>query len=939
MKSKLRYLSIVQALAALVCSCVMLPLARANSNLLTNGDFESEPSWGGGVGVPDSGETALIGSELPGWTIEPNHAVTIHISSGPYLVIGGAYSVNTDGEGYDGHNANFYQDFSSSTNLSYALSFDWQSWGYHTNPTPSQLKISVTDTVTSAALFIGLYNYDGNAPHPVHTVTTNLLGTGNTLRLRIEESPESGYNDNTYVVDNFGVLASSPQLFVTILPAGAIAAGAQWQLDGGAFQNSGVTVSNLSAGNHTVAFNSISGWIAPTNQTVSLTPGSTATITGTYSPIGALQVTISPADAVSAGAQWQVDGGAFQNSGVVVTNLTVGDHTVAFKTISGWNTPGNQVVAIVSGATNSASGTYIALGALQVTLSPPAAVSAGAQWQVDGGAFQNSGSVVTNLVAGNHTVSFNTVSGWVAPGDLTAGVSAHSTNTYSGTYTVAPSAVRVFCVPVEAVAAGAQWQLDGGAFQNSGVTVGNLAAGDYTVAFNNISGWITPTNQTVSLTPGNTATITGTYAPIGALQVTISPTCAVVAGAQWRVDGGPFQNSGAVVTNLAGGKREVSFNSVVGWTAPGNQTVTVNAGITTIATAVYTQGSTPGTITWTSGGGPNHNWSNPANWDLNRAPTNTDIVLIPYTDGSNNCLLDVNTNVAGLLIGECAGGGSDGLNLNGHTLEVDGPITVKSSAAFTISNSGTLIGASNTIISGVIGWTAGGLVGTFTIASNSVVNIALASNDHYLGNCVVTNYGTVNWRDDILYAGGSSPATVIYNYGLWNAEDDRALSTTFFGGNIVFDNFGTFRKSGGASGGYSQMQADVTFNNTGTVDVQQGNLRLEGGGNFSGGSITTNGAGTTILVSGSYNLNGTATGTNLVEDGADLIGTTVINGGLTWFAGSWIGAVTVASNSVVNIARASNAHYLGNCIVSNYGTVNWRDDILYAGCSIPATVI
>src|ERR1017187_7124389 len=135
------------------------------------------------------------------------------------------------------------------------------------------------------------------------------------------------------------------------------------------------------------------------------------------------------------------------------------------------------------------------------------------------------------------------------------------------------------------------------------------------------------------------------------------------------------------------------------------------------------------------------------------------------------------------------------------------------------------------------------------------------------------------------------------------------------------------------------MQAGVTFNNIGTVDVQQGNLRLEGGGNSSGGSITANGTGTTILVSGSYNLNGTATGTNLVEDGGNLIGTNIVNGGLTWLSGAWTGALTVASNSVVNIARASNDHYLGNCIVTNYGTVNWRDDILYAGGGSPATVI
>ena len=50
---------------------------------------------------------------------------------------------------------------------------------------------------------------------------------------------------------------------------------------------------------------------------------------------GSLQVTITPSGAISAGAQWQVDGGAWRNSGSTVSGLSVGSHTVAFKTVSG----------------------------------------------------------------------------------------------------------------------------------------------------------------------------------------------------------------------------------------------------------------------------------------------------------------------------------------------------------------------------------------------------------------------------------------------------------------------------------------------------------------------------------------------------------------------------------------------------------------------------
>jgi len=190
---------------ASVLGSTNIPLS---GQLLVNGGFENEPNWAGGVSF-DGGETALVGNELPGWTVEPGHAVTIHTRN-MYLVISGQYGANADGEGYNNHNANFYQDFNSGLIYTYTLSFNWQSWGL-TGVTPqrqlTQLKVSVADTVTGGVLFTGLYSYDTSFG-PVHLVTTNFFGTGNPLRLRIEESPETGVNDNMFVMDNFSVVTS-----------------------------------------------------------------------------------------------------------------------------------------------------------------------------------------------------------------------------------------------------------------------------------------------------------------------------------------------------------------------------------------------------------------------------------------------------------------------------------------------------------------------------------------------------------------------------------------------------------------------------------------------------------------------------------------------------------------------------------------------------------
>lgn len=73
---------------------------------------------------------------------------------------------------------------------------------------------------------------------------------------------------------------------------------------------------------------------------------------------GSLQVTISPTDAVSAGAQWQVDGGAWQDSANTASNLPVGSHTVAYQTVPAWNTPSSQTVVVSAGATTVTNGVY-----------------------------------------------------------------------------------------------------------------------------------------------------------------------------------------------------------------------------------------------------------------------------------------------------------------------------------------------------------------------------------------------------------------------------------------------------------------------------------------------------------------------------------------------------------------------------------------------------
>ena len=205
-----------------------------------------------------------------------------------------------------------------------------------------------------------------------------------------------------------------------------------------------------------------------------------------------------------------------------------------------------------------------------------------------------------------------------------------------------------------------------------------------------------------------------------------------------------------------------------------------------------------------------------------------------------------------------------------------------------------------------------------------------------MNGMVLTNNGTVVWYDGRIRMGNGA---TIYNYGLWDAQNDQFMGDDF-GGTAFFNNYGNFRKSGRGTefSNYTAFTTGVVFNQlAGAIDVQNGTdgleLTLQGGGNFIGGYITTNQFGLTVLNSGNFTVNGTVTGTNTWAVGVNdiLVGTNVINGALTWEGGNWNNTVvTVSSNSVLNINSTPN-HLIGGCLFTNFGTVNWSGAPLYAG--------
>jgi hypothetical protein len=234
------------------------------------------------------------------------------------------------------------------------------------------------------------------------------------------------------------------------------------------------------------------------------------------SPTALLQVNLGPIDAVNAGAQWQVDGGLWQNSGTIVSNIAIGSHTVTFNTISGWTTPTNQIVNLSFNYDHPTivSSSYVQqVGSLQVIINPTDAINAGAQWQVDAGAWQSSGATLSNIGVGSHSISFNTVFGWTTPNSQPITIFSNQTTIANGLYVQQFGSLEVTISPAGAVNSRAQWQVDGSTWQNSGATIGGLTLGGHAINFAQVPGWGAPTIQSVSVYYNQTTTASGAYLP------------------------------------------------------------------------------------------------------------------------------------------------------------------------------------------------------------------------------------------------------------------------------------------------------------------------------------------------------------------------------------------------------------------------------------------
>ena len=193
-------------------------------------------------------------------------------------------------------------------------------------------------------------------------------------------------------------------------------------------------------------------------------------------------------------------------------------------------------------------------------------------------------------------------------------------NAYEALQYVIPVSLTVTIEPSEVVA-DARWKLNTGpdtSWKGSGETISGLEEGyPYVLSFNSVSGYAQPPSR--GFTPGKGQNFeTVTYAvSYGGVKVNISPQEAIDAGAQWRVEGMGWRNSGETESGLAPGTYTIQFKPIDLWFAPEDTIVNVIGGMTATQNSDYVEGASfqvfitpdvPDTARWRLTNGDDTNW-------------------------------------------------------------------------------------------------------------------------------------------------------------------------------------------------------------------------------------------------------------------------------------------------------------------------------------------
>ncbi|MBI5383845.1 MAG: hypothetical protein HZA90_04070 [Verrucomicrobia bacterium] len=264
-------------------------------------------------------------------------------------------------------------------------------------------------------------------------------------------------------------------------------------------------------------------------------------------------------------------------------------------------------------------------------------------------------------------------------------------------------------------------------------------------------------------------------------------------------------------------------------------------------------------------------------------------------------------------------------------VSLGGNITVSN---LTLTTGGGLQNGNLTVL-GTMNWLAGEIsTASLTIPSGGTLNLSGSElKDFHLAS--FTNSGTVLWTGT---GALSLMGTPIVSDGTWDLQTDASLLWWWGDASTWFRNHGVVRKTAGTG----TNTIGLPFHNHGTMEVQSGTVLFNGGGNGTGlfqaqtnatvdfgsrgytdaGGLRLTGAGLHRWTGGTITLNGPAEADQVEWTGAILAGTNSLRGTVTWTSGTINGAVSVASNAVLQVSGATEKG-LNSGVLTNQGLVRW----------------
>jgi len=330
-------------------------------------------------------------------------------------------------------------------------------------------------------------------------------------------------------------------------------------------------------GSYTITYGDVYGYYTPPSQGAPLSEDGEINFSGTYVeiPTGTINVATN-LDA----ATFSITGPTnYNGSGETwSTEAFTGEYTITYDYVAGYFTPPPQIAPLERDGVINFEGLYAVrpTGTINVTTNLDTAT-----FSITGPVINYSGfgKTWTEPLApvGEYTITFGDVYGYYTPEPQTVTLEEDGVIDFEGLYVVRPIGTINVTTNLDA----ATFSIAGpGNYSGSGKTWTKTDAlvGEYTITFDHIAGYVTPSQQTTTLNAAEEINFEGTYVviPTGSINVITNLDAAAFEIA------GPNDYSGFGKTwtqpGTPVGEYTITYGAVDGYIAPASQTATLNVG-------------------------------------------------------------------------------------------------------------------------------------------------------------------------------------------------------------------------------------------------------------------------------------------------------------------------------------------------------------------------